>query len=153
MQAKCGLGQYFGTGSSRLEDVMDEQMAKEFDEIVQDKEHLQEEMDNLFTEEEIEQMRPDQIAFNFFAAHDGDDDVLDGLELYKAIHHARQHEAQQDNMSDHNQEELHNLQSTENDAAMDLADEILKFDADQDGYLNFAEFMTSFEHTRSRLHI
>ena len=40
------------------------------------------------------------IALFIFRVHNTDDDVgLDGLELYKAIHHAKQHDASQDGMA------------------------------------------------------
>jgi len=78
-----------GTGSSRL----DESVASEFNKIVDDTEHIKEDFEDLFTQNEVDEMEPDRIAFTWYTAHNtNDDDGLDGLELLKAITHAHAHE-------------------------------------------------------------
>ena len=59
-------GQMFGTGSSRHEDNMDQEIAAEYKEMIEDKEHIQEEFDNMFSKQQIRQMTPDELAITWF---------------------------------------------------------------------------------------
>ncbi|XP_078599420.1 multiple coagulation factor deficiency protein 2 homolog [Branchiostoma floridae x Branchiostoma japonicum] len=56
-------------------------------EMIQDKHHLKEHVQEL-TEEQINQMSPEEVEFHFFKSHDGDKNLkLDGLEIMAAIEH------------------------------------------------------------------
>merc|ERR1712001_49836 len=87
--------QFFGTGSSRHDHDAQEivkEMAQEFTEIIEDKEHIQDEFDHMFSKSEIRQITAEEMAFAWFSGHDTDgDEMIDGLELYKAINHAKVH--------------------------------------------------------------
>lgn len=88
-------GNLFGTGSSRHEpQELGEEIAKEYKEMIEDKEHIQEEFDNMFSKQDIRSMSSEEMAFNWFTGHDTDEDgSLDGLEIFKAISHSRAHKS------------------------------------------------------------
>lgn len=130
----------FGTGSSRLED--NAEAAADFNKIVEDTEHIKEEFEDLFTEDDLMQMEHDQIAFTWYTAHNDEDEGLDGLELYKAIKHAKSHETTEN--GDDQTDEESNVQN--------LVDYLLDtYDSDFNGILDFPEFMKAFEETRAQL--
>jgi len=138
----CGYDISFG-GSSRLED------AAELNQIIEDKEHIKEELEDIWTEDDLSNMDHDELAFSFFTVHNTDDDVgLDGLELYKAIHHAKQHDASQDGMATNDED----LIVASHDKTMGMVDSLLEqFDVNEDGILDFSEFMKSFVQARHDL--
>lgn len=131
--------------------VMDNEQVSEFHDIVQDKEHIKEEWEGLFSDRDIEQMTPEEKAFTWFQAHDGDaNGFLDGLELYKSIHHAIQHNAE---MPSDNIEDVFKL-GQEDQAAIDLVDELIEhYDKDNDGLLDLMEFIDSYRDSRDKLNM
>lgn len=188
--------QYFGTGSSRLEDVnaLDQEVAAEYKEMIEDKEHIQDEMDHIFSKQQIRLMTSEEMAFNWFTGHDSDGDKsLDGLELYKAISHSRGHKSGNHNHEHHHQPPLvaapatkphHPLPpgvppppppfhpaaasnptaaaqptgddtlGTEDRGAIGFVDQLLQqFDIDNDGRLDYGEFVKSFEEAGEKLGI
>eukprot|EP00093_Oithona_nana_P008151 08151.XXX_69467_66536_1 [CDS] Oithona nana genome sequencing. len=132
-----GCAVNFGTGSSRLED----DSAADFNKIVEDTEHIKEEFEDLFSEDDLMQMEHDQIAFTWYTAHNDDDEGLDGLELYKAIKHAKSHETPENGDDQTDEENVQNLVDYLLDA----------YDLDSNGILEYPEFMKAFEETRAQL--
>jgi len=163
--------------SSRLEDFDDEAAAAaEYKEMIEDKEHIQQEFDHMFSKQQIRQMTSEEMAFNWFSGHDTDDDkMLDGLELYKAISHSRGHKSGSHDHSQQHQSQLavppgvpppqqttsngqiddtQDALGTEDRFAIGFVDQLLtQFDADDDGRLDYAEFVKSFEEARDKLGI
>ena len=110
-----------------------------------------------------------------FSAHNDEDEGLDGLELYKAIKHAKSHETTE-NGDDQTDEEkiqskvkflihflfINSAYLFENEFIClihcipqifpDLVDYLLDtYDSDFNGILDFPEFMKAFEETRAQL--
>merc|ERR1739848_323339 len=94
-------------------------------------------------------LRPYPNDFHQLRVHNTDDDVgLDGLELYKAIHHAKQHDASQDGMATNDEDPT----EASHDKTMGMVDSLLEqFDVNEDGILDFSEFMKSFVQARHDL--
>jgi len=123
----------------------------------------------MFTKQELRQMSAEEMAFAWFSSHDTDvDGMLDGTELYKAVHHSRGHKS---GSHDHGEEEdqlqlppglppsTHLKQSasgvsdpatilgSEDRGAIAFVDALLmQFDSDNDGRLDFPEYVKSFQH-------
>jgi len=134
----------FGTGSSRLED----KQATDFNEFVEDKEHIKEEFEDLFTDQEINDMEHDMIAFSWFTAHNDGDEGLDGLEMLKAMlhHNHKGHEALEDNSDPV-------IHKTEEEVIALVDSLIENYDENENGLLEYAEFMKAFEETQATLGI
>jgi len=162
--------QFLGTGSSRLDHNAQEvvkEMAEEFAEIIEDKEHIQDEFDHMFSKDEIRHITDEQMAFTWFSGHDTDgDEMIDGLELYKAIHHAKVHkESHEHKLPEqapppgvpqlHFDPELEAfIEGTEDIGAIVFVDQLLSnYDIDEDGRLNFVEFFSSYEEAKETLKI
>ena len=62
----CQGYQFLGTGSSRLEEEIDRERAAEYKEMIEDKEHIQEEFDNMFTKQQMRLMTSEEMAFTWF---------------------------------------------------------------------------------------
>lgn len=74
-----------------------------------------------------------EMDFRYFAAHDYDkNNKLDGLELFTALGH--------DSMHDHEKNEKEELQS--NDIERQVDDIFEDHDGNNDGFLDYKEFMT-----------
>ncbi|XP_066297934.1 multiple coagulation factor deficiency protein 2 homolog [Branchiostoma lanceolatum] len=97
--------------------------------MTQDKHHLKEHVQEL-TEEQINQMSPEEMEFHFFKSHDGDKDLkLDGLEIMAAIEHSTDYGLP----PDYN-EMMEYL--------MGLVDKILEDDdSDDDGMISWIEYV------------
>jgi len=160
-------GQMFGTGSSRLEDeVIIKEMAQEYKEIIEDKEHIQDEFDHMFSKNQIRELTDEQMAFAWFSGHDTDvDEMIDGLELYKAIHHAKSHKESHDHaVSEHSPPGVPTIGhdpstdslnlGSEDVGAIEFVDQLLTtYDMDDDGRLSFVEFFASYEEAKEKLKI
>jgi len=147
-----------GTGSSRL----DESVASEFNKIVDDTEHIKEDFEDLFTQNEVDEMEPDRIAFTWYTAHNtNDDDGLDGLELLKAISHAHAHEIHEAQHAEHDGRpndavklEEEDLKTMDFDEEIGLVDALLgTYDQNDNGLLEYVEFITAFKESRHQLGI
>lgn len=134
----------WGTGSSRLQDLKDS-ASEQIQEMVQDKEHMLDDLDEevLYTEKELNHMTQDELAFIYFTTHDTDGNSgLDGLELFKAIYHKHHHEHQ-------DQEDVYNKSF---DDSIELIDILLQsYDINNDGILDFTEFMISYTNHQNQL--
>jgi len=142
--------------------AQNEDTLSEMKEMVMDKEHLQEEFDNMFTKQDMRQMSTEEMAFAWFSAHDTDADVmLDGTEMYKAIYHSRGHKSgNHDHPTEAAVTEVIDLPpgvpptptvsdfvqlGTEDRGAIAFVDQLLmQFDSDNDGRLDYAEYVKSF---------
>lgn len=124
-------------------------------EMILDKEHISDDFGELYQEEDIKKMDLEEQLFLWFKAHDWDeDDLMDGLELLKALshehnyHHPEEHE-------DHNEEVIDGVDQDQHTPAADrqrlrrtvsIVDKILEDnDVDIDGYISFTEFYNSFK--------
>merc|ERR1719245_2694691 len=77
-------------GSSERQKDLEQLDMAGFEEMVTDTEHIKEEFEEILSEDDLKSMNHDELAFAWFSAHDGDgDESLDGLELLKAVLHAR----------------------------------------------------------------
>ena len=55
---------------------------------MEDKEHLKEDLEERFTKEAVENMTDEEKDYHYFRLHDFDkNDMLDGLEVLKAVNH------------------------------------------------------------------
>lgn len=143
-------------GSTRLKDIEESQ----FKDMVEDIGHIQEEFEDLFTEDDLQAMDPDELAFTWFSAHDGDQSgSLDGLELFKSVIHshvpeaapqatggwAAEHQTQPPEMT---------IPQEDIDATTGLVDDLLEnHDWNTDGFLDFPEFMSCFSENKEKLKI
>lgn len=143
------------------------EMAKEYKEIIEDKEHIQDEFGHMFTKNQIRKITEEQLAFTWFSGHDTDTDgMIDGLELYKAIHHAKGHKESHDHSHVDDDSppgvppaiQNPNIDSLtlgpEDMGAIGFVDQLLsKYDVDDDGRMSFVEFFASYEEAKEQLKI
>ncbi|KAL7639650.1 UNVERIFIED_CONTAM: hypothetical protein RMT77_010153 [Armadillidium vulgare] len=127
----------------------------ENDEVIHDKEHLQEEAPSLhLTQEQIENMTAEEVEYHFFTIHDLDKDHnLDGLELMQAIMHiAIGPETPLEGLSDFEREEALKERKIKFESKMldvtKYVDEALELnDKDKDGFISFTEYKISRQST------
>ena len=61
--------------------------------MVEDKEHLKEDLEDRFSKEAVENMTDEEKDYHYFRLHDFDkNDMLDGLEVLKAVNHVIEHD-------------------------------------------------------------
>ncbi|KAJ3659294.1 hypothetical protein Zmor_010990 [Zophobas morio] len=102
-------------------------------ELLHDKEHLQEHLEEIINEPDLSKMTDEELEFYYFQVHDTDkNSKLDGLEILNAILHTT-----------HEEEKKDDIQAEEDDFEyyVELIDRVLKEDdLDKDGYLSYPEF-------------
>lgn len=103
------------------------------DKIEEDKAHLSEELEAAFSREVIENMTAEERDYHYFRIHDFDkNDLLDGLEVFKAIIHEHEHDT-------NNTEEDATNKSF--DDIVEMIDKVLEEDdTNKDGFLSYSEF-------------
>ncbi|XP_063828844.1 multiple coagulation factor deficiency protein 2 homolog [Ostrinia nubilalis] len=101
-------------------------------ELLRDVKHLEE--DSVLTPEILARMTPEELEFQYFAAHDFDgNSKLDGLELLKAVYHTIEHSASEDNTIEPEAKPL--------DFYIAVVDRTLGLDdTDGDGYISYPEY-------------
>merc|ERR1719436_1287761 len=121
----------------------------------------------MFSKAEVRQFTDETMAFTWFSGHDTDgDEMIDGLELYKAIHHAKSHKESHDHTLPEQAPppgvpQLHfdpsleaYIEGSEDLGAVGFVDQLLSnYDQDDDGRLSFAEFFASYEEAKDQLKI
>ncbi|BES93642.1 Hypothetical protein NTJ_06451 [Nesidiocoris tenuis] len=110
--------------------------------LLHDTTHIQEDLGDTISEDNIRKMTPDELEFHYFKLHDFDNNTkLDGLEILQAIRHTLEHEEHKikgvmpvGEGSDFPADEFHHY--------IDLIDQVLaEDDTDHDGYLSYVEYV------------
>ncbi|XP_034238020.1 uncharacterized protein LOC117643301 [Thrips palmi] len=121
--------------------------------LLQDKEHIREDLGDWVTDEALDSMSPEELQFHYFKAHDSDQNTkLDGLELLRAIMHT----AEDHDHGEHEDQEENSVQEqakhpTPIEYYIELIDEVLREDdADNDGYLSYAEYVANRNQSSKR---
>ncbi|CAH1232360.1 MCFD2 [Branchiostoma lanceolatum] len=118
--------------------------------MVQDKSHLKEHVQEL-TQEQINQMSPEELEFHFFKSHDTDKNLkLDGLEIMAAIDHQHSHRqpAEQPAPEHETPEQTRARRYREHQERLNfltgMVDKILEQDdTDDDGMMSYIEYVIS----------
>jgi len=128
---------------------------EDVEEMVLDKEHISEDFGDLYKEEDIMKMELEERLFLWFKAHDWDeDDLMDGLELLKALshdhnyHHPEEHEEHHDEVIDGVDQDQHTPAADRQRLrrTVGIVDKILEDnDVDNDGYISFPEFYNAIK--------
>ncbi|XP_054840066.1 multiple coagulation factor deficiency protein 2 isoform X2 [Eublepharis macularius] len=102
--------------------------------MVQDKDHILEDLDGVIDKPESE-MSPQELQLHYFKMHDYDgNNLLDGLELATAISHV------------HKEDGSEHTQTMKEEDLVSLIDDVLRDDdKNNDGYIDYAEFARSLE--------
>jgi len=148
-------------GSSERQKDLEQLDMAGFEEMVTDTEHIKEEFEEIFSEDDLKAMNHDELAFAWFSAHDSDaDESLDGLELLKAVLHAHhevhEHEGAKAGYADEQRggdTDTAAAVSEETFAEVEgfIDDLLIHYDVDGNGLLDFPEFMISFGDHQERL--
>ncbi|XP_064214959.1 uncharacterized protein LOC664432 [Tribolium castaneum] len=103
-------------------------------ELLHDKEHLQEHLEEIIKEPDLSKMTDEELEFYYFQVHDTDkNSKLDGLEILNAILHTAHEEKHEEG------EDTHSLEDFE--YYVELIDRVLaEDDSDKDGYLSYPEY-------------
>jgi len=119
--------------------------------VVVDTDHLMDDFGELFTEVEVEMMGIDEKLFMWFSAHDWDkDEVMDGLELFKALSHDHNyhHEVEEGEAIEEEHDPAQHTPAADRQRfrrTEKIVDQLLaEDDLDGDGALSFPEFMAAF---------
>lgn len=120
--------------------------------LVVDTEHMLDDLGDLYTKVELDQMRPDEKVFTWFSAHDWDsDNSLDGLELVKALSHQHNYHHTMDETHDEGDQKHDPAQHTPSAdkqrfrRTVKIVDTLLEdHDPDRNGLVSFPEFMSAF---------
>ncbi|KAL0828923.1 hypothetical protein ABMA28_003823 [Loxostege sticticalis] len=103
--------------------------------LLHDAKHLEEDA-VVLTPEMLARMTPEELEFQYFAAHDFDgNSKLDGLELLKAVYHTIEHAPNPD------EDNTIEPESKPLDTYIALVDRTLELDdSDGDGYISYPEY-------------
>ena len=106
--------------------------------MVQDKEHLKEDLEERFSKEAVENMTEEEKNYHYFRLHDFDkNDKLDGLEVLKAVNHV----IEEDGGGEINSN-AEDLKVKQFDLLVEMIDKVLELDdTDKDGLLSYSEFV------------
>lgn len=98
-------------------------------------EHLKEELEERFSEQEVANMTEEERDYHYFRLHDFDNnDLLDGLEVFKALIHEHEDGNNQDTGNEGVKKSF--------DDIVEMIDQVLEEDdADKDGFLSYSEFV------------
>ena len=101
--------------------------------IEEDKVHLSEELEAAFSREAIENMTTEERDYHYFRIHDFDkNDLLDGLEVFKAIIHEHEHDTNY----------TEDVTNKSFDDIVQMIDKVLEEDdTNKDGFLSYSEFV------------
>lgn len=105
--------------------------------IEEEKAHLSEELEARFGDLDIENMTEEERDFHYFRLHDFDqNNLLDGLEVFKALVHEHEHGSGKGGEDDSG-EPKQNF-----DDIVEMIDKVLEQDdANKDGFLSYSEFV------------
>ncbi|XP_018579403.1 multiple coagulation factor deficiency protein 2 homolog, partial [Anoplophora glabripennis] len=115
--------------------------------LLHDKEHLQEHLEDVIPEPNFSKMTDEEVEFYYFQVHDTDkNSKLDGLEILQAMSHTSQH------AYDENGNEVPTETNAEDfDLYIELIDQVLEEDdADHDGYLSYSEYASGRRRTKKK---
>ncbi|XP_035690953.1 multiple coagulation factor deficiency protein 2 homolog isoform X3 [Branchiostoma floridae] len=117
--------------------------------MVQDKSHLKEHVQEL-TQEQINQMSPEELEFHFFKSHDSDKDHhLDGLEIMAAVSHNSDYDsfgrpAPEGETAEQERERTNQEHQERMTVFTGLVDKILsEDDTNNDGMISYIEYVVS----------
>jgi len=125
----------------------------EVKDIITDAEHLADDLQEIFTEQQINLMDTDQQLFLWFSSHDWDkDEKMDGLELFKALSHDHNYHHEDDEgeggIVDPDHDPLQHTPAAERQRfrrTEKIVDKLLKEDdLDHEGTISFPEFVAAF---------
>ncbi|CAH0560069.1 unnamed protein product [Brassicogethes aeneus] len=115
------------------------------DNLLHDREHIQEHLEELVSEPDLTNMTDEQLEFYYFHLHDVDkNNQLDGLEILRAIYHIdhHEHEGAGDGIDENEEKEDHDVETESSKYYVDLIDEVLsEDDTDNDGFLSYPEYV------------
>jgi len=105
--------------------------------IEEEKAHLSEELEERFGDMDVENMTEEERDFHYFRLHDFDqNNLLDGLEVFKALVHEHEHGSGKGGEDDSG-EPKQNF-----DDIVEMIDKVLEQDdANKDGFLSYSEFV------------
>merc|ERR1711862_694799 len=105
--------------------------------IEEEKAHLSEELEERFGDLDVENMTEEERDFHYFRLHDFDqNDLLDGLEVFKALVHEHEH-----NKND-SESEPEKYGDKSFDDIVEVIDQVLEEDdLNKDGFLSYSEFV------------
>ncbi|XP_075233201.1 multiple coagulation factor deficiency protein 2 homolog [Lycorma delicatula] len=135
--------------------------------LLQDVEHIKEDLGNILSEEQTHKMTPEELEFHYFKLHDFDNNTkLDGLEILQAIHHSTHDsdtdEAYYDNKKKTNVDvgatplpdktgDIPSINMEDFQYFVDLIDQVLaEDDLDNDGYLSYIEYVVGRQKDQSK---
>ncbi|KAJ8969380.1 hypothetical protein NQ314_001779 [Rhamnusium bicolor] len=120
--------------------------------LLHDKEHIQEHLEDLISEPDLSKMTDEELEFYYFQVHDSDkNSKLDGLEILQAILHTVAHEDEDVHHENENKEQLLNANSNDLNYYIALIDQVLnEDDIDMDGYLSYSEYVAGRRQSRDR---
>ncbi|XP_044254733.1 uncharacterized protein LOC123005159 [Tribolium madens] len=103
-------------------------------ELLHDKEHLQEHLEEIIKEPDLSKMTDEELEFYYFQVHDTDkNSKLDGLEILNAILHTTHEEKHEEGKETHSTDDF--------EYYVELIDRVLmEDDSDKDGYLSYPEY-------------
>ncbi|KAJ1522536.1 hypothetical protein ONE63_001722 [Megalurothrips usitatus] len=123
------------------------------EQLLQDKEHIREDLGNWATEEAVDKMTPDELQFHYFKLHDLDENIkLDGLEILRAIMHTEEHDDHgHDHEGDGDGHDENAVGPVPIEYYIELIDEVLREDdKDNDGFLSYAEYVVGRNQSKRR---
>jgi len=126
-------------------------------EVIGDNLHLEEELETMYTKEDVENMTEEEKDYHYFRIHDYDNNnKLDGQEILKAVHHIVEEEVVEEEESENSTKDdditgwIHEKEAEERkkksrDSQLKLLVEMIdnvleEDDKDKDGMLTYEEF-------------
>ncbi|XP_041350617.1 putative mediator of RNA polymerase II transcription subunit 12 isoform X2 [Gigantopelta aegis] len=115
---------------------------------VHNREHIQEHLENVIDKPK-EQMTDEELEFHYFKMHDYDNNnKLDGVEIGKALTHYHG-DSEEDEVTESLKDNLAKISDEEIARMVDLVLE--EDDINQDGYVEYAEFITAQRRAQHKL--
>ncbi|KAK9717579.1 EF-hand domain pair [Popillia japonica] len=115
------------------------------EELLHDKAHIQEHLEEVIDQPDLSKLSDEELEFYYFQLHDTDNNSkLDGLEILQAILHTTHSNNYHEDDSETVDNEIESVKDENDDLDyyIELIDRVLaEDDKDQDGYLNYPEFV------------
>ncbi|XP_014259427.1 multiple coagulation factor deficiency protein 2 homolog [Cimex lectularius] len=119
--------------------------------LLHDVEHIQDDLNNVISEEYLKKMTPEELEFHYFKIHDFDNNTkLDGLEILQAIRHTFEHLKLGNNLEEQSENKKLNIE-TDFGYVVEMIDQVLaEDDVDKDGYLSYMEYVIGRQKDQSK---